>query len=339
MHLFSKIVGISQPISDIAIPNHYDQHAIVEDYDCQIVDKNLASFKIRSLYAPGLHFQDTHIQAYQDVEDHFYTTEDHVRYFFYIKGNTNVEKGAGNASYGHDVGMLQRNYLDDNGGGGTVHIKKGDVTHHIILKMSREFFLRLLDHEDWIFEDNFYRYVEAGKPENRVNETLYMDLKMLSVVQEILESKHMKHNRLRFICMKIRELLFYIHQLTSYGKPAAMKRKRSVPELKLEKIRAYLALHIIYPPTIPQIAIQFGVNEGRLKEDFKHKYGVTIYAFVIHQRMEKAKDLLMEDFNVNEISARLGYRSVSHFIKVFKNYHGSTPKQVLKNRKLISGKA
>lgn len=83
------------------------------------------------------------------------------------------------------------------------------------------------------------------------------------------------------------------------------------------------------PPTSAELAKIFLMNEKKLKQNFKSIYGTTIYAFVVQIRMEKAKKLLLENYNVNELAILLGYNSVSHFIKVFKNYYGYTPKEAL----------
>ena len=48
--------------------------------------------------------------------------------------------------------------------------------------------------------------------------------------------------------------------------------------------------------------------------------------------MTLAKDLLLEgDYNVNEISLKLGYSNASHFISAFKKDTGVTPKYYMQN--------
>lgn len=335
MYLFSKIAEIDSSISDITVDDHYDDTALVNDYEINFFQKDIVSFDVKAMYAPGLHIQDTVIHAFKDLADDFFTTSQHICFFFYLKGNTTVESVAGSHRYSNDIGMLKRTFLDDSGGGGVEYIKQDDETHQIIVKMSRAFYLGLLAHDEWIFEDDFYQDVLAAHEGARISETLYMNLKMLNVVQDILASQHIAQNRQKFICIKLRELIFHIHQLTTYGPVTMCKKETIIPDRLLEKIRAYLALHIYAPPTIPQLAIRFGVNEKNLKLDFKKMYGTTIYAYVIRERMEAAKKLLLENYNVNEIAGRLGYRSVSHFIKVFKTYHKCTPKQALKENRAI----
>ena len=56
--------------------------------------------------------------------------------------------------------------------------------------------------------------------------------------------------------------------------------------------------------------------------------GVTIEKYVILQRIEKVKELLMYDeLNLSEIAFRLGYSSVQHLSQQFKKITGLTPSQ------------
>ena len=48
--------------------------------------------------------------------------------------------------------------------------------------------------------------------------------------------------------------------------------------------------------------------------------------------MELAKKLLSENnYNINEVSIKLGYSTASHFITAFKNKYGLTPKKFKQN--------
>lgn len=61
---------------------------------------------------------------------------------------------------------------------------------------------------------------------------------------------------------------------------------------------------------------------------FSETEGITIEQFVIHQKIEKAKELLVYDeMNLNEISYKLNYSSVAHLSAQFKKVTGLTPTQ------------
>lgn len=334
MHVFSKIVEADQLICDVIVPDAYTKEAVVEEHFRQFSDKKLVSFHVNILCSAGLYIQHSHIHAHQAVSDDFFTHGPHVRFFFYLKGHSKVLRGAGNHDYEHAVGMLQRNYLDKEGGGSVVCIQENDEVNYAVIKMSRAFYTFLLKDEPWINDDPFHQYVLSGAPENRPNETHYMDMKILGILQEILNSGHIRHHRYHYLKLKLRELLFAIHQHICVVPACPLKHITSDIAL-LEKIRAHLILHLDNPPNITELSKLFMLNEKKLKQDFKAAYGCTVYAFVIQERMKKAKTLLFENHNVNELAMLLGYQSVSHFIKVFKTYHGCTPKEALVRFKTI----
>lgn len=61
---------------------------------------------------------------------------------------------------------------------------------------------------------------------------------------------------------------------------------------------------------------------------FSSVEGITIEKYVILQRIEKVKELLMYDeLSLSEISWKLGYSSVQHLSQQFKKITGLTPSQ------------
>ena len=70
---------------------------------------------------------------------------------------------------------------------------------------------------------------------------------------------------------------------------------------------------------------------------FSSVEGVTIEKYVILQRIEKVKELLMYDeLNLSEIAYKLGYSSVQHLSQQFKKVTGLTPsrfKQLKENQR------
>lgn len=70
---------------------------------------------------------------------------------------------------------------------------------------------------------------------------------------------------------------------------------------------------------------------------FSSVEGVTIEKYIILQRIERAKELLMYDeMTINEIADTLGYSSVQHLSQQFKKITGLTPthfKQLKENKR------
>ena len=70
---------------------------------------------------------------------------------------------------------------------------------------------------------------------------------------------------------------------------------------------------------------------------FSEVEGITIERYIINQKVEKVKELLIYDeLNLSEISLKLGYSSVAHLSSQFKKVTGLTPshfKQVGRNKR------
>lgn len=101
---------------------------------------------------------------------------------------------------------------------------------------------------------------------------------------------------------------------------------------KIIKARAILLEHIHQPITIKTLSRKVAINECYLKKGFKEVFGTTIFDFYQSQRMEHAKFLLYEKkLSVTEVSASLGYSSISHFSTAFKKHTGIKPCELIFN--------
>lgn len=99
---------------------------------------------------------------------------------------------------------------------------------------------------------------------------------------------------------------------------------------KVIKAREILIQHIGEPITIKELSRKVAINECYLKKGFKELFGTTIFEFYQSQRMEHAKFLLYEKgLSVTEVSALLGYSSISHFSTAFKKHTGLKPCELL----------
>ena len=83
---------------------------------------------------------------------------------------------------------------------------------------------------------------------------------------------------------------------------------------------------------------KFHHDYSALSKLFSEVQGVTIEQYVINQKIEKVKELLVYDeLSLKEIALQLNYSSVSHLSKQFKKVTGLTPthfKQVKENKRI-----
>lgn len=136
-----------------------------------------------------------------------------------------------------------------------------------------------------------------------------------------------------FLNGKIHELLLYSLECLVDEKEEGFSCKFLANELDREKIlnaREVLLQHIGDPITIKELSRKVAINECYLKKGFKEIFGTTIFDFYQQQRMEHAKYLLYEKgLSVTDVSALLGYSSISHFSTAFKKHTGLKPCELL----------
>ncbi len=136
-----------------------------------------------------------------------------------------------------------------------------------------------------------------------------------------------------FVNAKIHELLLYSLECLVDEKEEGFSCKFLANDLDKAKIlnaREVLLQHIGDPITIKELSRKVAINECYLKKGFKEIFGTTIFDFYQQQRMEHAKYLLYEKgLSVTDVSAILGYSSISHFSTAFKKHTGLKPCELL----------
>ncbi len=81
--------------------------------------------------------------------------------------------------------------------------------------------------------------------------------------------------------------------------------------------------------TIEELSKEFGVSPTKLKKDFKHLFGTSIYQFYNQARMDEAyRRLKSGKYSVSEVGYDLGYSSISKFSSMFKKVKGFLPTDV-----------
>lgn len=97
-------------------------------------------------------------------------------------------------------------------------------------------------------------------------------------------------------------------------------------EQDIQKIILFIHEHCCdYNMSLDLIQEKFGYSISQLSAMIKEYLGESFRSYLISLRMEKAKNLLKTELRVAEISEQVGYSSVSHFMKTFRNYFGEKP--------------
>lgn len=99
----------------------------------------------------------------------------------------------------------------------------------------------------------------------------------------------------------------------------------------LHRIMAFIEEHLEENVTREDIARHVHFHPAYLSRFFKKRTGLSLSEYMVAQRIERAKTLLIEPkLSVGHIVNRLGYDNSSHFSRTFKKMTGYTPLQFRK---------
>lgn len=107
-----------------------------------------------------------------------------------------------------------------------------------------------------------------------------------------------------------------------------MLQKNIVMSKQVSECIDYIYTHINQRITIEELAATTALSASYLSRLFKQDMGVSVSDYIREKKIEKAQHLLrFSDIDYIEIANYLAFSSQSHFIQVFSNYTGMTPKQ------------
>lgn len=90
----------------------------------------------------------------------------------------------------------------------------------------------------------------------------------------------------------------------------------------------YIYYHLHEKITLQALANAVGLTPNYLAALFKKEKGMTVQQYIRSRRIEAAKNMLLySDYSATEISAFLAFSSTSHFIRIFREETGMTPRQ------------
>lgn len=132
----------------------------------------------------------------------------------------------------------------------------------------------------------------------------------------------------QFLRLKLQELLLHLIEI-DYS-----NQFRSIlfNIYKGEKTDLEFLLNDYYlkPLSISELAYISGRSLSAFKRDFEKQFKTSPAQLIKQKRLEHAEFLLKNSTkNVSEISMEIGYESVSHFIKAFKEKYGTTPNKLV----------
>ncbi|MNN11978.1 HTH-type transcriptional activator RhaS [compost metagenome] len=120
----------------------------------------------------------------------------------------------------------------------------------------------------------------------------------------------------------------FLGLLSKYGQISNVSVTRNTE--KLAPLIRWMEDHYGNPDIgLHDLADVLEVSSRHLSKLFQHTFGLSPYAYLVHLRMNKAKERLASnpDHTVSSIAIETGFRDASHFVATFRKHTGMTPQQ------------
>ncbi len=114
------------------------------------------------------------------------------------------------------------------------------------------------------------------------------------------------------------------------GAPNGVPRRGGIASPALQRIRDLVQARLDEPmpasPTLNELAQAAGVSKHHFIKAFRETVGETPYAWVMRQRIERARALLTQPSEtVGDVAFQTGFSSAAHFVAAFRQRLGVTP--------------
>lgn len=155
--------------------------------------------------------------------------------------------------------------------------------------------------------------------------TFYMTPDMQNAVHKILTNQYKGNTRIMFLKSQINELLSHFFAFLANDK----NEHKNLDRDKLFQAKEIITNNISQPPSLNELGKLIGLNNNKLKKNFKELFGIPVFKFLQEERLNKAYELLSDnDKNVQEVAWFVGYESLSSFSNAFYKKFGTRPNEI-----------
>ncbi len=156
--------------------------------------------------------------------------------------------------------------------------------------------------------------------------SFYMTPDMQNAVQKILNSTYTGTTRILFLKSQVNELLAHFFALLSIEKSNHINQ---ADRDKLYQAKEIIESNISKPPTLNELSKLIGLNNNKLKKNFKEMFGIPVFKYLHEERLNKAYELLgTSEMSVQETAWFVGYESLSSFSNAFYKKFGARPNEI-----------
>jgi AraC-like DNA-binding protein len=148
---------------------------------------------------------------------------------------------------------------------------------------------------------------------------------MAAALEQMLHCPYQGITRTLFLEAKSLELISLFIAATQESHAVATPLNREDRD-RIHQAQQILQDNIQTPPSIMALARQVGLNDRKLKEGFRQLSDTTVFGYLTQLRLERASQLLADQYPIATVSAAVGYASPTAFSGAFRRRFGMSPK-------------
>lgn len=111
-----------------------------------------------------------------------------------------------------------------------------------------------------------------------------------------------------------------------------VKKNKKQPEFSphIRNCMKYINENLSQKISVSSVANHCGISADYLSQIFKKEMDENLSTYILRQKLEKAKILLLKGVNEKDICTEAGFSSQTYFITVFKRFYKMTPSEYIK---------
>jgi AraC-like DNA-binding protein/uncharacterized cupin superfamily protein len=166
---------------------------------------------------------------------------------------------------------------------------------------------------------------ESEELDNSTHLVLHSDEKFGKFAESVLPYFKTKTKYLnQFLKLKLHELLLHLMEFDNSN--GLRKLLKYIYKGEKEDLSYLMQNYYLKPLTLTELARLSGRSLSGFKRDFSEMFQTSPAIWIRKKRLKRAVFLLKNtEKNVSEIAEEVGFESISHFIKLFKESYGVTP--------------
>jgi len=255
--------------------------------------------------------------------------EDVIAFAFYGSGNVelNIAYGSNQKKYNNTMGLAMSFFANKNVD--FIHtVSESKKLHCVVILYSLKNLNKLPDGERQIYTDYLNELINPTS-DYVEGPTFFMDHNMQNAVDKIFTNTYEGPARSLFLKSQVTELLSHFFAKVSTLEKDTNTSIKDKDREKLYQAREILSKNMETPPSISELSRLIGLNDFKLKKNFKELFGFPVYKYLQNERLIKAHDLLSsQDVSIQEAAWSVGYESLSSFSNAFIKKYGFRPSEV-----------